>query len=54
MTLEIIKLAQEILEQTEQREEALEAENYSKSFEIECDQRGNAEALAILILEGKK
>jgi len=51
VTEEMKKLAWEILNLTEQREEALANDNHDLSFELECDQRNYAESLAELILE---
>ena len=53
---EMKKAAFEILNLTEQREEAIANENYDLSFEFECEQRSYAEALAEMILNigGKK
>jgi len=51
MTEEMKKLAFEILNLTEQREEALANDNHDLSFELECEQRNYAEELAMKILE---
>ena len=51
VTEEMKKAAFEILNYTEMREEALVNDNYDLSFELECEQRSYAEALAELILE---
>ena len=55
VTEEMKKSAWEILNHTEMREEAIENDNHDLIFEIECEQRSYAEALAELILniEGK-
>ena len=45
------KLAYEILNQIEQREEAIANDNHDLLFEIECEQRDYAIALAEEILE---
>ena len=58
ITEEMKKISWEILNLTEQREEALSNENYDLSFSLECEQRNYAESIAELILEigtgGKK
>jgi len=50
VTEEMKKAAWEILNHTEQREEAIANDNHDLTFEIECEQRSYAEALAELIL----
>jgi len=51
VTEEMKKSAFEILNHTEMREEAIANDNHDLTFEIECEQRSYAEALAELILE---
>ena len=51
VTEEMKKAAFEILNHNEMREEAIANDNHDSIFEIECEQRSYAEALAELILE---
>lgn len=51
VTEEMKKAAFEILNHNEMREEAIANDNHDLTFEIECEQRSYAEALAELILE---
>ncbi len=51
VTEEMKKAAFEILNHNEMREEAIANDNHDLIFEIECEQRSYAEALAELILE---
>jgi len=51
ITQEMRKAAYEILNHQEMREEAIANDNHDLVFEIECEQRDYAEALAELILE---
>ncbi len=51
ITEEMKKAAFEVLNHTEMRIEALANDNYDLTFEIECEQRSYAEALAEMILE---
>lgn len=51
ITQEMRKAAYEILNHQEMREEAIANDNHDLVFEIECEQREYAEALAELILK---
>ena len=51
VTEDMKKAAFEILNHMEMREEAIANDNHDLIFEIECEQRSYAEALAELILE---
>lgn len=51
ITDEMKKAAFEILNHNEMREEAIANDNHDLIFEIECEQRSYAEALAEIILE---
>jgi len=54
MTEEIKELAKEILKQSELREEYYKADEIDRAFELEIEQRDNANLLATLILEEGK
>ena len=51
ITEDMKKAAYEILNHNEMREEAIANDNHDLIFEIECEQRSYAEALAELVLE---